>query len=199
MAKSSRQFATFIVAAMILLAALSRLLPHPPNFTPVSGMALFGAAYFSRKYLAYLVPFLALWISNLILDNVIYAQYYDGFQWFSQPYVFLAIVLIALFGSKVLRKINLGRIIGASLGASVIFFLVSNFGAWMHGHTYPLTFEGLMTCYWMAIPFLSNPGAEHYFFLNSVIGDLFYTGVLFGSFALIRQSFPQLTWRGQEA
>ena len=77
-----------IIVALIFLAALSRFLPHPPNFTPVGGMALFGAAYFARKYWAFIIPFLAIWLSNLVIDNIFLAQYYDGFQWFSQPFVF---------------------------------------------------------------------------------------------------------------
>ena len=183
-----------IITALIFLAALSRLLPHPPNFTPVSGMALFGAAYFGRKYLAFVIPLVALWISSMLLDNIVYAQYYDGFQWFSQPYVFLSIILIAFVGMRFLKKVSFARVIGASLTASVLFFLVTNFGAWASGTMYPKTISGLMAAFAAGVPFISNPGAEHYLFLNTVIGDLFYSGVLFGSFALIKSAVPQLAW-----
>ena len=63
-----------ILGLLVFSVALSRLLPHPPNFTPVGAMGLFGAAYFSRKYLAFLVPFVAMWVSDLILNNAVYAQ-----------------------------------------------------------------------------------------------------------------------------
>lgn len=188
-----------IIASLIFVAALSRLLPHPPNFTPISGMALFGAAHFGRKYMAFLIPLLALWVSSMLLDNIVYAQYYDSFQWFSQPYVFLAIIAIAILGMNMLKKISFGRIIGASLSATVVFFLISNFGVWMSGTTYPMTMSGLIACFAAGVPFLSNSGAEHYLFLNNLIGDLFYTGVLFGSFELIKKGLPQISLRGQRA
>jgi len=88
-----------IVAILILVAALSRLLPHPPNFTPIGGMALFGAAYFSKKHLALIIPLVALWISDLILNNVVYGAYYDGFSWMGMPMVYAAFIIIALMGT----------------------------------------------------------------------------------------------------
>jgi uncharacterized protein DUF6580 len=181
-----------ILIVMIIAAACFRFIKMPPNFSPVTGIALFGAAYFSRKYLALIVPFLILWISNLVLDNVFYAQWYEGFQWFSQPFVFAAFGVIVLLGFVFLKKVNFYRIIGASLTASVLFFLVTNFGVWMGSPTYPQTFSGLVMCYAAGIPFITNPGAEHYFFLNTVFGDLMFTVGLFGAFELIKFQFPRL-------
>ena len=68
-----------IATIMIFAVAMSRMLPHPPNFTPVGAMALFGAAYFSRKYLAFLIPLLAMWMSDLLLNNLVYAKMYPEF------------------------------------------------------------------------------------------------------------------------
>jgi len=186
---------TGLLVAMIFGAACFRFVDIAPNFSPVVGMSLIGAAYFSRKYLAVLVPFLALWASNLVLDNVFYAQYYDGFQWFSQPYVFLGFVAIAFLGMGILKKVSIGRVIGASISASVLFFLVSNFGSWLGDPIYTKDLSGLITCYAAGVPFLSNPvGAEHYFFLNSMIGDLFFSGFLFGAFELAKANFPKLVF-----
>lgn len=173
---------TGVLMGMILLAALSRMLPHPHNFTPIGGMALFGAAWFSRKSLAILVPVAALWISNLLLDNLIYSQYYDGFKWFSNPLVFVSMIFITLFGFTVLKKLSAGRLLGATLTASVIFFVVSNFGSWLEYNAYPKTLAGLGACYVAAIPF----------FWNTLAGDVFYVAVLFGSFELIRRNYPAL-------
>jgi hypothetical protein len=185
-------FRTTVLIVMIIVAACFRFVNIAPNFSPITGMALFGAAYFSRKYLAFLVPFAALWVSSMVLDNVFYTQWYDGFQWFSQPFVFGAFALIVGLGFLLLKKVNFGRVIGASLTASVLFFLVTNFGVWMGSPTYPQTLEGLITCYAAGIPFITNPGAEHYFFLNSVIGDLFFTGALFGTFEIMKARIPRL-------
>lgn len=170
------------LAGLILLAAATRILPHPHNVTPIGAMALLGAAYLNRKYLALLVPLLALWLSNLALDNLVYAPYYEGFVWFSQPAVFIAFVLIVGLGWLLLKKVTPLRLLGASLGASVLFYLVSNFGTWIGGGIYPQTFSGLMSCYIAGLPF----------FRNTLMGDLFFVTVLFSAFEWMQYRFPAL-------
>lgn len=172
-----------LLTAMILAAAVTRILPHPDNVTPIGGMALFGAAYFSRKYLAIIVPLAALWLSNLFIDNVVYAAYYEGFVWFTQPFVFLSFFLIVAMGWLALRKVTPLRLLGSSLAASVLFFLISNFGVWLTGGgMYPMSLEGLMTCYAAGLPF----------FRNSMLGDLVFTAALFGAFEWMQYRFPAL-------
>lgn len=170
-----------VIIGLIFLAAMSRLLPHPPNFSPIGGIALFGATYFSRKWLAFLLPATAIWISSLILDNVVYASLYPGFQWFSHPWVYVSFGLIACFGLIGLKKITVPRLIGCGLGASVIFFLVSNLGPWLANPLYSKDFSGLVACYIAAIPF----------FWNTLAGDLFYIAVLFGVFEWMQRTVPQ--------
>lgn len=171
-----------VLVMIVIVAALSRFLPHPPNVTPVGAMALFGAAHFAKKWLAFLVPFLALWVSNLVFDNIIFAQYYEGFQWFGQPWVMLGFALIVAFGFINLKKVTTSKLIGSSVVASALFFLVSNFGAWMQMGMYPKTFEGLMAAYYAGLPF----------FFNTVAGDLFYVAVLFGAYELVKKAVPSL-------
>ena len=69
----------YFVLGFILIAAFSRIIPHYPNFTPLCAIALFGAKYFNNKYIAYLIPIVALWFSDLIINNFILSQYFDGF------------------------------------------------------------------------------------------------------------------------
>lgn len=171
-----------LLAGLILLAAVTRILPHPPNVTPIGGMALLGAAYINRKYIAFLIPLLALWLSNLALDNLVYGAYYEGFVWFSQPFVFLAFGLIVVLGWSLLKKVTPLRLLSTSLGASVLFFLVSNLGVWIGDGMYPKTFSGLMMCYTAGLPF----------FRNTLLGDLFFAGVLFGAFEWLQYRFPAL-------
>lgn len=177
---------TGMIALFIFFAALSRLLPHPHNFTPIGGMALFGAAYFSRKYLAFLIPVAAMWLSDLALNNLIYAkvypEFYSGFSWFGSVYVYVGFVLIALMGISLLKKVAPVNLLGASLTASVIFFLITNFGSWLADPLYPKNATGLVSAYVAGIPF----------FWNTLAGDLFYTAVLFGGFAMVRRRFPQI-------
>lgn len=172
-----------VLALFVLVAAMSRLLPFPPNFSPIGSMALFGAAYFARKRWAFLVPLLALWLSNLVLDNVVYAAFYDGFVWFSNVWVYLAFALLTAFGTWALRKVTVVRVVGAAAGAAVLFFLVSNFGVWVGSGMYPRTLEGLVACYAAAVPF----------FGNTLAGNFAFSALLFGSFEWLLRRKPE--WR----
>lgn len=173
-----------IIALLIVLAASSRFLLLPiPNVSPIGAMGLFGAAYFAKKYWAFIIPIAALWMSDLFLNNVVYAQYYESFQWIGNVWVYLGFIAIVLLGMGMLKKISAGRLFGASLLASTLFFLLTNFGAWLMPHgLYPYNFSGLMACYAAGIPY----------FWNTLAGDLFFVSVLFGSFELLKYRFPQL-------
>lgn len=171
-----------IIVGIIVLAAASRFI-SPLNFNPIGAISLFGAAYFSKKIWAFVVPLLSLWISSLILDNVVYAQYYDGFQWFSNPFVYLGFALTVIVGFLALKKINLSRIFGAALSGTVVFFIVSNFGSWLEMPIlYTRDLNGLTAAYAAGLPFLQN----------SLIGNLLYCGLLFGSFEWVKISFPSI-------
>lgn len=143
-------------------------------------MGLLGAAYFSQRWLAFVVPFVAMWVSDLILNNVVYGEYYTTFQWWGSSSVYLSFALIVLLGFVLLRKVRMTNVLTASLLASVLFFLVTNFAVWLNGAMYPQNIVGLITCYAAGLPF----------FGNTVMGDLFYSGVLFGAFEWMKKVFP---------
>ncbi len=160
-----------LVAGMIVLAAIMRIVPHMPNFTPVTAMALFGGAYISNKRLAYAVPFIAMLLSDLVLGihNTMWAVYLS----------FAAIVTIGMF----LREKNtVLKTAGAAVASSVLFFVVTNFAVWLAGGFYSMDLAGLVQCYVAAIPF----------YQYSVLGDLFYAGVMFGAFELAKNKIPSL-------
>ena len=139
-----------IVLAIIIFGILARLIPHPPNFSPVTAIALFSGLNFKNKKFAFLIPILILFISDLFIGiSLINLFVYSGF------------LLIVQLGSKIssIRFLNI-------ILASLIFFIISNFGVWIIG--YPKTIDGLILCYTMAIPF----------FGYSLAGDLFF-GYLF--------------------
>lgn len=177
--------AFYIVAGFIVFAALSRLLPHAYNFTPIGAIALFGAAYFPKKKWAFIIPVAALWLSDLFLNNMVYASYYEEFAFFSSGFLFTygAFALVVILGIYLFDKISVPRVLGGALGGSIIFFIVSNFGVWLTSPMYPLTLEGLMLCYTAAIPFF------HY----TLAGNLVYCGVLFGGFEYLRYKMPELS------
>lgn len=173
-----------VLSGFIIVAALSRLIPHPYNFAPMGAMSLFGAAYFTDKKFSLIVPLLAMFISDLLVNNLIYGSYYGSFMLFTPGFYWMygAIALIVLAGFLLLKKINIRNVIAGSLSASVIFFLVTNFGVWLGSPVYPPTIEGLMMSYTAGIPF----------FHMTVLGDLFYAGVMFGAFEYVKQHNPSL-------
>ena len=98
------------------------------------------------------------------------------------PFVYAAILLISALGLAIRSRLNPVWIGGAALSASLLFFVVTNFGVWLAGGLYPATGAGLVSAFVAAIPF----------FGNTLAGDLIYTGLLFGGFALAEQWFPVL-------
>jgi hypothetical protein len=159
-----------LLSAMLVAAAL-RLVPHPPNFTPIGAIALFSGAYLGRRGLAFAAPIGALLLSDAILG------FYSGmaFQYFS-------VALVVLLGWLALSRVTVLRLGIAAVASSVLFFAISNFGVWLVSGMYPNDASGLVACYVAAIPF----------FQNTVAGDLFYTTLLFGGFKLAEILMPSL-------
>jgi hypothetical protein len=172
------------VVLFILVAAATRFVPHPYNFSPLGAMALFGGAYLSKRWLAILIPVAAAFVSDLLINNVLYSEYYDGFTWMAEGsgWMYLIYATIAVMGMFGLRTVNVGRVLGASLGSSVIFFLASNFICWPGNTMYAQNMGGLVTCYAAGLPF----------FPGTVAGDLVYSAALFGGFALLQRYLPEL-------
>ncbi|MCY7350912.1 MAG: hypothetical protein LH606_09615 [Cytophagaceae bacterium] len=179
--KNSPRFGVLIT--LILLAAFSRLIPHAPNFTAVGAMALFGGAYFSRKSWALAVPLLALWLSDIVLNNVMYRQYYPTFTLQVNPWTYGTFAVIVVLGAVLLKRVKPLNVVFTSVLASTLFFLMSNFSVWLGSGAFPQTPGGLMACYTVALPF----------FGNTLAGDLFWCGVLFGVFEFAKRRFPELS------
>lgn len=177
----------WLLASMIVLAALSRLLPHPPNFSPVEAMALFAGAWFDNRRWALAVPLLAMLLSDLVLATLhggLYAAYFASFGFWL---VYLALLACTGLGFALRAKVTAPRVLGFSLLGALLFFLITNAGAWFADAAsatplYARGIEGLLAAYVAGIPF----------FQYSVAGVLFYAAVLFGGFALLRRYVPAL-------
>ena len=139
-----------VLISFIIVAVLVRLFPHPPNVAPITAVALFAGTHFSRKHWAILMPILAMSVTDVFL----------GFSMIT-PIVYLAFVGVTALGF-VLKKMNIGTVLLSSL----LFFVVTNLGVWFL--YYPLTPEGLMICFTLALPF----------FGYAVVGDLFFSAAL---------------------
>lgn len=161
----SAKFA-FILSA-ILAIAFWRILPHPANVTPVMATALFCGSYLNDKKMALLLPLLAMLVSDFFI----------GFHG-TMLFVYAGVAMTAIVGMQFLqRKRQAMNIVAATVGCSMLFFLLTNFGAWlMSGGFYPKTLEGLMQAYVAGIPF----------YRNSLLGDLFFVALLFGGYYFIQ-------------
>ncbi len=177
MNKTTWQF--ILIIAIIVLAALSRLVFHIPNFSPLAAIALFAAANFGKKWMAVGIPFAATWLSDLTLNNTLYAHFHSSFIWFYPGFYwqYACYILIALLGGLLFKRgVTAGSVIIGSFGASTLFFLISNFGVWVSTAMYAKSLSGLISCYVLAIPF----------YRGTLLGDLIYSAVLFGGYFIFQ-------------
>ena len=173
-----------VLLFFLLLAVVGRvaspLLPHFANFAPLDAMALFGGAYFARKRWAVLVPLLAVWGSDLLLNHQYTGHlqlFYPGWYWQYGCYA-----LVALLAHAGLRQVSVVRVALGATAAAVLFFLISNLGVWVGSGMYPHTGGGLLACYVAAVPFFSH----------SLLSNMVYCSLLFGGFELAQWRFPVL-------
>ena len=147
------------VLSLIVLALVTRLLPHPPNFAPITSIALFSGVHFTNKRFAILLPIICMLVTDL----------YIGFHSLL-PVVYFSFLIISILGiyAKKIGFLTVGL-------SSSIFFIVTNFGVWLVG--YPHTIEGFLMCYYLAIPF----------FINALLGDFFYSFIFSFSIQKIKQ------------
>jgi len=150
---------------LIVLGVISRFLPHPANFAPIGAIALFGALYLPKKY-ALIVPIIAMFISDLFIGF---------YSWQIMFSVYLSFILMGVIGLIVRNRKSFSTILGGTLLGSILFFLITNFAVWAFGTMYVHNLSGLVQSYIMAIPF----------FKNSLLGDIFYTTILVGSYELL--------------
>lgn len=161
----------FVISA-ILVAVVMRLIPHWPNFTPLAAIAIFGGAYINRKALAFILPVIAMFVSDLII----------GFHT-TMVAVYVAMMVSVGIGMMLRNRVKIGNVAIASVSSSIVFFLITNFAAWYTGlMPYTRDFAGLIQAYTFGIPF----------FNTGLVGDLFYSGVIFGSYYLVSKRVPSM-------
>ncbi len=178
-----------IIISLLIIGIGSRLIPHYPNFTALGAISLFGAAFLGRRSVALILPFMILLISDMILNNLIYASAYPNdisqvtFFYKGAIWTYAALAVIVLFGHTLFRNsISMPKVFGGAIGAALIFFLISNFGVWAMSTVYPLNLAGLLACYTAGLPFL----------VSQVLGDLFFSVALFGVALHVFQLKPKM-------
>ncbi len=170
-----------VVFSVILVAALLRLLPHWPNFTPIAAMALFAGTYFDRKQFAFAIPIAAMFISDLVIG--LHAN---------MPAVYMSFAITVLIGIAIRKKVNVGSVVLASFSSAVIFFLITNFFSWIASPFYPQTAAGLAECYIAGLMFFNDATNGLSFFMNDLLGTTFFSAAFYGAFYLVQMRFPVL-------
>jgi len=160
-----------VLTGMILTAVISRWIPHPPNFSPVAALALFGGASVASKRAAFLVPLAGLFASDFVL----------GFYSIT-PVVYASFALIVCLGFRLRLRQTFQRLAFATIAGALLFFVLTNFGVWALENLYPKTLAGLANCFAAGIPF----------FRNTLVSDMLYSALLFGGLALAEKRWPAL-------
>ncbi|TXT21424.1 MAG: hypothetical protein FD138_4064 [Planctomycetota bacterium] len=179
-----------LLTVLVLAAAFARLLPHLHNFAPVAAVALFAAAYLPSRRWSVLLPLVAMFLSDIVLYATKDTAYRDHAV-SNMLFVYSAYAIVALIGQWLRARVTTGRVVTAALAGSITFFLVTNFGAWLmlsqplsatEPAIYERTLSGLLDCFIAGVPF----------FRGTFFGDMAYTVLLFGGFALLERTVPQL-------
>lgn len=168
-----------ILLSALVGMAMIRLIPHPPNFAPIGAMALFGGAYFSKRWQALLLTLGTLFISDIAINFFVYHKlvlFHSMWLW-----VYGSFTLIVCLGLILLKRVNIKNVLIASLSASLIFYIISNFGVWVVDpiNMYPNSGAGLFACYVAGLPYL----------LGTIFGDFFYSAIFFSAFELAQSRF----------
>lgn len=167
----------WLLLSMIVACAALRLVPGDiMNFKPVGAIALFAGACFASRRAAAAVTFLTMLVSDVFLYVSRY-QSHLGDALATQAIVYAAFALILGIGFWLRSRRHVSTVVAGSLAGSILFFLVSNVSSWLMYDTYPMTANGLLECYAAGLPF----------FRTTLVSDLFFSGVLFGTWALLER------------
>lgn len=174
--KNAKKIKFVMPLALILLAAFTRVIPHPGNFTPIIAIAIFGASKFKgSKLLTFSIPLVAMLITDFFLNKIMMGAWsltYPGIA-----YNYLALFGVVALGMLIFKnnKQMLRKTSTSIVGGNLLFFLISNFGVFMTFSLYPASPQGLVAAYVAGLPFL----------LNQFAATIIWSIVLFGSDALI--------------
>ena len=164
----------YTLACIVVALVMFRVVPHPPNVSPIAAMALFAGAHFSDKRVALLIPMAALLLSDLVIG--IHS---------TMLYVYMAFAMAVLIGIWLRSSYSVQTVTGAAVASSLLFFVITNFGSWLSHDLYPKTWDGLLAAYSAGLPF----------YRNTLIGDLCFTLIVFGGFWLAQKYLPVLRER----
>ena len=166
--KLNSSYKNLFPISIILILTLSRLIPHPSNFTPLIAIAILSTYLFANIYISLIAIFISMFLSDIFIG------FYNHML---MLFVYGALFFISYFIYIIKIKINFKNLFIFCFGSSLIFFLVSNFGVWFSGTLYEKNLNGLINCYILAIPFFKNT------FLSTTI--FAYSALVFSKFSVL--------------
>ena len=175
-----------VLSAVTIL--MSRVLPHPPNFAPVNALCLISGLVIGHRLLTFVIPLVTIYVSDFIINNTVGRPFIESdsllifwsdFMWGT----YLAYGTIIVFSLLFLRNHSYGKMIGGSLLATLLFFVITNGVTWYTSPLYPQSFAGLIACYGLGLEFILNP----------TLGDLFFTLLLYST---VKYTFPRFVHSG---
>lgn len=180
----------FILAVGALRVANAGAISVFPNFSPLGAMALFGGAYFTDKWKAYVFPLLTFFLSDLLIMQIYFPHLSSGLLYNGITWNYLGIAAMVLCGQLIIRKVTVGKVLIAAFVSAAAHWLISDIGSWLSpfsidpttGKAYTHDLQGLINCYVAAIPFMRN----------LIVANIVYGAIMFGGFEFTRAKFPVL-------
>jgi hypothetical protein len=167
----------WLITGLILAAIIFRIIPHPFNLTPVTAIALFAGAKFRDKKWSVIIPVAAMFLSDMLLSVMNHYDFFHNTIFF----VYGAFLLIIVLGWNLQsNKLQTGKTALFAVLSSVLFFIITNFAVWVFGGLYTLDADGFVKCFILAIPF----------FKSTLLGDLFFSALLFGAYEFVVSRYP---------
>ena len=183
-----------LAVSLIVLAVVSRLLPHPWNVSPMAGIALFGMVALGSRKTAIGVALAAWFMSDLLVNVFIQPSFVEGLSYFwsgTALGVYMGLAWMLWMGSKLAgTQVSGIRVFGYSIASSLGFYVISNTLVWASPGFYPMNATGYGLALTAGIPFYQTGDLSSSFFLNQVVGDLMYSGALFGAWSATRRWVP---------
>jgi hypothetical protein len=183
---------TVVLLVFIAITALMRILFNYnydisplANFSPIGAMAIFGGAYFNKKWKAFAFPLLMLFISDFVLHQTVFKAYGNGFLYRGWSWVYGAFVLMTLVGMWLLRKVTINRFLFSVLICVFIHWTITDLGVWIGSKKYSQDVYGFTACLVNAIPYESR----------FLAGTLVYGIILFGLFEWMKRKYAVLEAR----
>ena len=173
-----------LLLSLVTVGIVSRFLPHPPNVTAVAAASLFAGAILNSRIFAVMLPMVIMYLSDFAINNTLMRSYFPNHEglvlWSSyMTWVYIGFAATALIGFYFLKNRNNAKLAGGAVLATLVFWLLSNYGMFIEPGRYPQTFAGAIACYTLSLPFL----------LYSLIGNLIFTFAIFGIYDSVNERY----------